>query len=141
MSGYATIDDVRGFLPERVLAELTLEAPPYESADVGVVEAAIYSADRDIDAHLARAVAVPFETPPKLIKSLSAKMAIHWLHVRRHLDSDVWGREYDRCVQMLQDIAAGKIGLDDGVVSGPPALSGVVRSRAKKYTDEMWGKF
>lgn len=142
---YCTVDDVRALLPEQVLGELTRDLAPFDFVDESVVTSAIYQADREIDAHLVVRMPIPLSTVPLLIAQLSAKIAVHRLHVRKHIDSAVWGQEYDRCIDTLRRIQSGELGLgpdaaDDAAASEPGARISA-GGATRKFTATVWSTY
>ncbi len=141
---YCTSDDLLILLPESVLAELSNDQPPYTVPDDDNVERAIYQADREIDAWLVTLMSVPLDPVPQVIAVVSAKMAVYFLHMRKHITSEAWEREYERCVKLLQDIHDGKRGLGPAAGEEPKTETGIriaVSSRAQKFTPAVWQCF
>lgn len=141
---YCTAEDMNALLPESVLAELSNDQPPYAVPDDDNIERAIYQADREIDAWLVTRMSVPLDPVPAVISVISAKMAVYFLHMRKHITSEAWEREYERCIKLLQDVHDGKRGLGPATGEEPKAEPGTrlsVSSRSQKLDSEFWSGF
>lgn len=145
---YSSQDVILRIIPEQVLAELSVDLPPYDLSDPDSsdkINRAIEQADREIDSYLAVRHPVPLQSPfPGLIVFMSARMAIHAMHVRKHIYSEVWEREYERCLRILEKIASGEMGIGAPDGTGDPASEvslPVTKTRQKKFTAEMWSSF
>jgi len=141
---YCSIDDMIGMLPEQTIIELSSDTHPYASPDMGNIGKAIGLADGVIDGYLARRMPVPLSDVPRLIRNLSAKMAIRFLHVRKHIFSEIWEKEYDNAVKILKAISDGKMGLGQDEDTEPAKSEPVlphVASRKRKFTKEFWETF
>ncbi|MCP4105566.1 MAG: DUF1320 domain-containing protein [Desulfobacteraceae bacterium] len=142
---YSEISDLKNILPLQTLTELTCDIGPYDTVNSVIAETAINQADREIDAYIGQRYPVPLETVPGLIKTVSAKMAIFFLHVRKNIWSDVWERRYDHCLKILDDIYQGKKSLGPETGDDPPEKQKTPRistmTRKRRYTREFWEAF
>jgi len=113
---YSSPDDLRLLLAEKELVQLAADGRPGRWADEqtqAVLAEAISQADSEIDGYISLRVNLPLTFPPKLIHNFSAKIAVYNLLRRRVSVPDHWRGEYDRCLAILKDIAAGKLALPD----------------------------
>jgi len=118
---YSAPDDLRLLLAEKELVQLAADGRPGRWADdqtQAVLAEAIDQADSEIDGYISLRVTLPLTFPPRLISNLSAKIAVYNLLRRRASIPDHWRGEYDRCLALLKDIAAGKLPLPDDGADG-----------------------
>lgn len=146
---YSTIDNLKPILNEQTLIELSKDDPPFvditDEQCVLNIASAIEQADREIDAYLVRRMSVPLSPVPGLIVGLSAKIAIHKLHVRKHIYSEVWEREYERCLAILQKIYDGEMGLgaENGDSETVTDTSARIKTstRERQFTSSLWSTY
>jgi phage gp36-like protein len=142
---YSTATDLQKLLEPDALRQLADDGPGGATSEEVMAEA-IEQADREIDSYLNMVMEVPVDPVPPLAANLSAKIAIYNLHRRRsHLEVGEWGKEYERCVKLLQRIAEGKLTLgakQDGETSEPenPGRA-VINTRPREFPDERLGKY
>ena len=113
---YSSVSDLLKILPEYEALALadddnvgSINAPDVQA----VLLQAIEQADREIDAYVGTVQAVPLAPVPALVGSLSSKLAVHHLYLRREgrAEPEIWQRETARCMRLLESIATGKMAL------------------------------
>ena len=132
---YATITDLRQWIDEAALVQLT------DDADTGVTNEAIVaavldSASAEIDGYLGGRYTLPFASPPAILAKLCVDIGGWLLHIRRDMGApDHWQKRYDNAIAFLEKAAQGKItlgvgdpvkaaGADQATVTGPERLFG-----------------
>ncbi|MDR3089829.1 MAG: DUF1320 domain-containing protein [Desulfobulbaceae bacterium] len=119
---YASPDDLRLLLAEKELVQLASDGRIGQWDDPSaqsVLAEAIDQADGEIDGYLSLVADVPLAVPPRLVRNLSAKIAVYNLLRRRVAVPDHWRGEYERCLKLLERIANGKMKLpNDGGGAG-----------------------
>lgn len=113
---YSTQSDLEKQLPKELLVQLT-DDDGDGVIDSGIVPDAIQKADDEINAYAATRYTVPFAPVPPLVRALSVDLAIWGLYARRGRENETVTKRYDRAVQLLRDLAAGKASL--GETPGP----------------------
>ena len=108
---YCTITDLFSFMPEKHIIELSNDVSPYSTVNDPIVEDVTTQADSLIDSYLIQKMTVPLTVVPDLIRTISCKISIHYLHTRKSIMSEIWQKEFDRCMKTLDLIASGKLSL------------------------------
>lgn len=85
------------------------------AADSAVLAQAIADAESLVNSYIAARTTVPLTTVPDMIKAVSISMAIYFLHLGRRSVTDDIGKQYDRDLAFLKDVAAGKVTLGEVV--------------------------
>jgi phage gp36-like protein len=130
---YSTTQDLLNRINEETLLQLA-DTDDDGVADEAIVQSAIADADSLINSMISPVYQVPLTSVPRVIRELSAAMAIYRLHLFRSADPGVWKDEYALALEFLQSVAAGKAALE-GLVPEPPAsadLSGTADFKAKE---------
>lgn len=142
---YSQPQDLRLLLDERRLLELADERGLAAWDDPAVQQVlceAIAAADREIDAYAGAVRPVPLVPVPPLAARLSARVAVYNLHRRRpHLELGEWGKEYERCLRLLERIAEGKVSLTASAAQPVQAETGAgvsVAAEAPQFGPEIW---
>ena len=127
---YSSIDDIKGQLPQARIIQLTddeqLKPASIDAANpncaliISRVNAAIASADQEINSYCGVKYSVPFATVPDEVKRLSVEITVYNLHKRRNVPDEIATR-YDKAISQLKDIAKGIKTL--GIDPAPAALS------------------
>lgn len=117
---YSTQTDLEKQLPQARLIQLA-DDDGDNLADTGVIDEAITKADDEINGYAATRYTVPFSPVPTLVKTLSVDIAIWNLYSRRTIENDTVNKRYERAIQILKDIAGGKVSLGE---SPGPAEAG-----------------
>jgi len=114
---YCSIDDLLKVIEERLLIELT-DDEGTGTYDAGKIQRAIEAAENEINGYCQERYAskLPFDPVPGLIRDLCVNIAIYNLMLRRGHVSEEWQQRYKRSVEMLRDIADGRISLGDSEV-------------------------
>ena len=73
-----------------------------------MVNEAIAKAAAEIDAYLAVRYVLPLAATPAQVKHLAVDMAIYHLYSRRGMMPEIRGKNYDKAVAFLKDVAAGR---------------------------------
>lgn len=138
--GYCTQADIEKQLPPAQVIQLA-DDDGDGVADSGVVSDCITRADDEINAYAATRYTVPFTTVPALIRTISVDLAIWNLHKRRGLtERDAIKQGYERAIQMLKDLAAGRLsigetpGPSETEVGGPEATTVVDEDDSRIFT-------
>ena len=119
---YATQTDLEERIDPQLLRALS-DDDADGLADPDVVAAAIADADALIDAHLRARYAVPLDSVPDLVKSISATVAVYFLLTRRsEIVPDVHLKRYEAAIQLLDHIARGQLALGAGQPASTPNL-------------------
>ena len=106
--GYITQDELITRFTAREIETLTGGT----EIDPAVVAAAIEDASGEIDAYLGRRFRVPLTRPPAVVKMACAQIARYRLcDERTHAETDA---RYRQIIELLNDIADGRISLGDG---------------------------
>jgi phage gp36-like protein len=103
---YCTQDDLLKMLPEPEMAQLTAESG--DVPDEAVVAEVIAKAAAEIDSYLAVRYVLPLTEIPSQVKHLAVDMAIYHLHSRRGMMLEIRGKNYDKSLAFLKDVAAGR---------------------------------
>jgi len=142
---YSTASDLEKLLAPDTIRQLADDGLGAAEPEVVIAEA-IEQADREIDSYLGMVMDLPLDTVPPIITNLSAKIAAYNLHRRRsHLELGEWGKEYDRCLKVLQNIATGKLTIgpkaegDTSKAENPGR--GVMISRPPEFPDKRLEKY
>lgn len=118
---YCTQADILERLPETNLIQLTDELG-LGMIDAGKVAAAIERADQEIDAWCGGRYAVPFASPPAVLRGLSADLAIYFLYGRtQDVIPETRKDGHKNALRLLEKIAEGKVSL--GVDPAPASPS------------------
>lgn len=123
---YATLDDLKKQLPEDLLIRLTDDAGA-GVIDTTVTDAALESADVEIDGYLGQRHTLPLSPVPAIITKQAVDIGIYNLYARRQGPPDHWQKRYDNVVRFLAAVAKGDISLGkedpDGAVEDTAQVS------------------
>ena len=103
---YCTQDDLLKMVPEAEMAQLTAESG--DAPDAEVVSEVIAKAAAEIDSYLAVRYVLPLVAVPAQVKHLAVDMAIYHIYSRRGMMLEIRGKNYDKAVAFLKDVAAGR---------------------------------
>lgn len=130
MSSYASITELRQWIDEDVLIQLTDDADAGVT-DEDVVTTALEAATVEIDGYLGGRYTLPFTTAPAILAKLCVDIAGWLLHIRRDAGAPAhWQKRYENATAFLEKVAQGKItlGADDpagtGTADQPASSSG-----------------
>ncbi|WP_051184453.1 gp436 family protein [Desulfatiglans anilini] len=118
---YCTLEELKSVLPEAVLIRLT-DDDGLGAVIPGVVQEALDSAAREIDAYIGGRYKLPIsDTVPPILSKLNADVAIYNLYsrVKEEIPQTREDR-YKNAVRFLEQVAAGKISLGIQPPPGPP---------------------
>jgi phage gp36-like protein len=110
---YATLDDLKKQIPEDMLIQLTDDAGS-GVVDSTIVDAALETADVEIDGYIGVRCALPLNPVPAIIVKQAIDLAIYNLYARRQGPPDHWQRRYDNVIRFLGMVAKGDISLGVG---------------------------
>jgi phage gp36-like protein len=130
---YISVTDIA--LPEDVLIRLTDDegAGSVESARV---EAAIASAQAVVDCALSRQYVVPLESPPELVKKLTADLAVYFLYLRLGSLPKEVKAAYDSAVDVLDKAGCGQFSVG---LMPPGSITGFSYRSRDFRRDDMEG--
>ncbi|MBU0665351.1 MAG: DUF1320 domain-containing protein [Proteobacteria bacterium] len=114
---YATLDDLKKQLPEDLLIQLTDDGGA-GIIDTTVTDAALETADVEIDGYLGARYDLPLASPvPTIVDKMAVDIAIYNLYARRQGPPEHWQKRYDNTIRFLERLADGRItlGKDDPV--------------------------
>lgn len=137
---YCDIDVIKERLPESNLVHLTDDTSASQ-IDPEKVDEAIADADAIIDSHLSERYSVPLVSVPKLIKRLSADLAIYNLYSRKYDTEmpDAMRNRYKDAIAMLEKIASGRMHLPDVHGNNGPVTPETTRV-TKTAEERLFGK-
>lgn len=107
---YATIADIRKWLDEDVLIQLTDDADT-GATNTEVVAAALADANAVVDGYLGARHTLPLASPPAILIKLETDIAIVMLYNRRNGPPEHWQKQYDNAIAFLTRVNEGKITL------------------------------
>lgn len=136
---YARPRDIRERIPEETLIQLCDDSSA-GSADEILIEEAIRWGDAVINGFLGRRYRVPFSPPKPIVCECSADIATYHLYARRmDIVPDVWQRRWEFWMKWLEDVASGKLSLDeDGTGSGSLLVSAPRQEFTTAALDSFW---
>lgn len=124
---YATLTDIRKWLDEDVLIQLTDDGDA-GVMDTEVIAAALADANAVVDGYLGARHALPLASPPAILAKLEADIAIVMLYNRRNGPPEHWQRQHDNAIAFLQKVNEGKITLGPSDPAGTGAADTVETS-------------
>jgi len=139
---YCTLDDLKLAIDEARLLELT------DDEGLGVInqariDAAIDTAQGEVDGYLQERYDVPLDPVPALIRGACMDVAIFHLYSRKmETMPDVRSKRYDNAVKLLVRIAGGQISL--GVATPPEETNSgkvLVTASTRIFSDTELDKF
>jgi len=108
---YATITDLRQWIDEDILVQLTDDANT-GSVDTDVVDTILEAASLQIDGYLGGRYSLPLATVPGILCKLCVDIAGWLLYARRNAGvPEHWQKLYDNAIAFLEKVAQGKITL------------------------------
>ena len=130
---YATLDDLKKQLPEDVLMALTDDGGS-GVIDTAVTDAALETAEVEIDGYLGGRYTLPLSPLPEVIIKVAVDIAIYNLYARRQGPPEHWQKRYDNTIRFLVKIAGGQISLGVGDPVAPAAAEAMVTSSARIFS-------
>jgi phage gp36-like protein len=144
MMAYITLAELKDFITERELIELT------DDENTGVlgavaqarVTAAIEAASADIDSYARGRYATPLQTSTK-VKQLARALAIWYLEQRRRAIREDTQKGYEAAMAFLKDLAAGRAQVDQPTGATAQSDAQQVRTTEKlgTFSDDNLDKF
>lgn len=109
---YCELSDIEVYLDADAVTALA-DDDGDGTADATVIAEAIASADAEVDAYVSSQYSTPLTTVPVIVRRLAAKLAAHFLYLRRTEASipDKWNIEIREVRRMLESIARGEMQL------------------------------
>ncbi len=145
---YSAPEDLKLLCDEKELVRMVKAGPSqgWEHPHVqAALQEAIDQADGEIDAWIGARVDVPLETVPRIVSNLSGKIAVYNLMRRRASVPEHWASEYKRCLELLRQVAQGKILLgmaaDGSAETKTTAHDPVIISAQPALPSDTWEKF
>ena len=139
---YCDIEDLKTYMPERHLVQLT-DQDDVNEIDLEIVDDAILRADNMIDAYLRGRYPVPITgTVPQEIKDISTKLAAYNLY-RKNMQltlPDPVKDEHKQTMSMLKDIQSGKMSPFEAAVE-PTVIVTNKTADDKIYDSTLWGTY
>jgi len=139
---YSDLEDLKTYMPERHLVQLT-DQDDVNEIDEELVDDAILRADNTIDAYLRGRYPVPVTgTVPLEIQDISTKIASYNLY-RKNMQltlPDAIKDEYKQAISMLKDIQAGRMSPFES--SDEPTI--IVTNKVaddKVYDSDTWSTY
>jgi phage gp36-like protein len=114
---YSTESDILNRIEEATLVQLT-DRTGSGQVDSALVGSAIEDADALINGIISTVYQVPIANVPRVVRELSATIAVYRLHLYRSADSGVWKDAYKGAMGFLGLVATRKATLE-GVVAKP----------------------
>lgn len=138
---YAILDDIKDSMPDTTIAQLTDDTPSASVIDNDIITEQIARADSYIDTLIVSQYTIPLTAPvPDIIKSISVRITIYYLYVRR--DADVpEAREavYNEAIKDLKEIRDGKTPLPIDTAATGSFSSAVVETSHFASSAEISG--
>lgn len=139
---YSTLEDLKTYMPERHLLQLT-DQDDVGEIDEEIVDDAISRADNMIDAYLRGRYPSPITgTVPSEIKDISTKLAAYNLY-RKNMQMtlpEMVKDEYKDAMQLLKDIQSGKLSPFTSTYE-PTIIVTNKTSSDKIYDSDTWGTY
>lgn len=140
---YCGTDDLKKIAEEKMLLRMADDAGTAAGLDdaavAAVIEEATGQADSEIDSYLAARYRLPLASVPSIISTLSARMTVYYLTLRRDKGmDDKWESVYKRSVEILTQMAKGIITLGlpeikaDSPAMGKPCMVGIDSAFSRK---------
>jgi phage gp36-like protein len=136
---YCTTEDLRALLSDETLLRLADDsgtaASLLEPAVSSVIASAIANADKEIDMAVSGRYVVPVSPVPVTLATLSSRIAVYYLMMRRDRPMDEkWSESYKQAIGTLSQIRTGEIFMD------APTASAAKPTPAIVPIDSMFGK-
>lgn len=159
---YSQISDLTSLLPVREILQLADDVGGLEESDLDAAAAggealtpaqaalrkvlldAIEAADREIDGYAGLVRAVPMAAPPRIVRNMSARLAICNLFARRpHLEPGTWKDAAAGIRRTLEKIADGRLSLGaaPGETAQPEAGAVEIVAPSRIFGPGAWEKW
>jgi len=110
---YATIAQLKGAITQRDLQLLTDFEGAGVASDARITEA-LEDASAEIDSYIAKVVALPLATPPRILSVMARDLAMHRLYVNLGHDMATFGKLRTDAINTLKSIARGETAIGGG---------------------------
>ncbi|HPL75679.1 MAG TPA: DUF1320 domain-containing protein [Candidatus Sumerlaeota bacterium] len=109
---YCELSDIEVYLDADAVTALA-DDDGDGTADATVIAEAIASADAEVDAYISSQYSTPLTTVPVIVRRLAAKLAAHFLYLRRTEANipEKWNIEIREVRRMLERIGRGEMQL------------------------------
>lgn len=138
---YCTIEDIRRYVAENELTDLTDDTSA-GAVDTDIVEGIIADASDTVNSYLEARYAVPLVSVPRFISQLTTDIAIYLLYRRRFARemSESLERSYQNALKNLRLIQKGDVSIGAVIGEGeqspaPPAMNVLTNKRRKEFRD------
>lgn len=118
---YATIAEFKAGIPRRDLVALTDLDYGTDTIDDGRIQAALDDATAEIDSYIAKAVTLPLDPVPRILRTLCRDLALHRLYVNIGHSMEARKSLRDDAVAFLRSVSRGDAALGDGA-GVPPEI-------------------
>lgn len=118
---YCATQDLIDRYGEFELIQLT-DSTGAGAIDQTVVDRAIADVDGEIDAYLAKRVALPLATVPPVLVRMACVMVRYYLY--KDVATDLVKQQYDAAIRFLRDVAAGTTSLGADAAGDPTPDNG-----------------
>lgn len=130
---YSNVDDIKKFLPEDALVQLT-DDEGLGSVNQARVEEAINQADAEINSYIGGRYGVPLSAVPDAVRKLSVDIAVYNLYSRTVQELPEARKErYRNAVRQLEGMSKGLVSL--GVNLAPSVQADAVGAETSTETD------
>ncbi|MBI3677391.1 MAG: DUF1320 domain-containing protein [Proteobacteria bacterium] len=136
---YINRADIEEAITPTIVVQLTDDEGTGAQVDARV-SAAITTAQGKADAYCSKRYAVPFVTPPQVIKDVTVTLAVNVLYSRRLGAPEHWKTKNSEALDFLADVSSGKASL--GANAPQPANDAnitVSTSAPRNFTREGMG--
>jgi len=138
---YCTIEDIRRYVAENELTELT-DDQSAGSVDTDIVDGIITDAADEVNSYLQARYTVPLASVPRFISQLTIDIAIYRLYKRRFAMAmpESLERSYQNALKNLRLIQKGDVSIGAVIGEGeqspaPPAMNVLTNRRRKEFRD------
>jgi len=136
---YCTIEDIRRYVSEETLTELTDDTSS-GSVDTDIVDGIITDAADEVNSYIQARYTVPLASVPRFISQLTIEIAIYRLYKRRFAMEmpESLDRSYQNALKNLRLIQKGDVSIGAVIGEGeqspaPPAMNVLTNKRRKEF--------
>ena len=112
---YALITDLKGTIPNRDLQLLSDMDGVAGTVDDARLESALRDATAEINGYIAKAVKLPIENPPDMLRVVCRDLAIHRLYANVGRVTETQDKLRDGALSYLRMVRDGKTSIGDAV--------------------------
>tara|TARA_R110002074_G_scaffold60226_1_gene146074 strand:- start:793 stop:1224 length:432 start_codon:yes stop_codon:yes gene_type:complete len=110
---YALITDLKATIPPRDLELLTDFDGAAGTVDDARLESALRDAMAEINGYIAKAVKLPLESPPDMLRVVCRDLAVHRLYANVGQVTETQGKLRDAAISYLKMVRDGKVSIGD----------------------------